>query len=447
MTREECILGIREEAEGLSDFGGFPLDIFPKKIRQIVSDMARNCGYIPDFLSAGIIAAASVAIGNSRRIRIRGNWSVNPMLYMVFVGRPGLGKTPPLNAAFKAIYDLDKRRHSQFLDELAAWEGTRKTDRTEPRPVYRQTIVSDFTPEALTNVHWHNPRGVVIVCDEISELFNSASRYNSSPFVTQMLTAWSGGQLRYNRVSQDFPMIISNPFIGVVGSMQTQVFNRFLKSGGCRENGFLDRLMVVYPTDTKVRRWSRDDDPEVSDKSQECLDGIMDKLLCLEYDSAHPICLEFSPDAKEALYAWNDCNIEANNNARSEMEVDSRLDKLVTHVARCSLILQGLAWACGEAEFGEVELSSVEAATRFSDYLQDCYHRLMEAVSEEPLPSDSTRMRELFELVGDSFSTADALAGASMLDIPERTAKRWLAQGVEQGRLAKVEHGRYAVKK
>lgn len=41
------------------------------------------------------------------------------------------------------------------------------------------TVVSDLTPEAMMRVHYNNPRGIVIVADEILALFNSVKRYSN----------------------------------------------------------------------------------------------------------------------------------------------------------------------------------------------------------------------------------------------------------------------------
>lgn len=64
----------------------------------------------------------AAAIGNSYQINIRNEWKDSPSLYMMLIGRPGLGKTPPLNFLYKPISDLDDRLDEKYSEELEKFE-------------------------------------------------------------------------------------------------------------------------------------------------------------------------------------------------------------------------------------------------------------------------------------------------------------------------------------
>ncbi|MCC8036909.1 MAG: DUF3987 domain-containing protein [Bacteroidales bacterium] len=192
MIAEMVMNGLRRDAAQLD---GFPLEVFPQKVQSIVLDWHAQDDYPPEFSASAMLSAASTAIGNSYHIHIRGGWVNNPSLFMVLVGPPSLGKTPPLQAAFAPIQRLD-------IESIARYCKARE-EGVEKKPVLAQVILDDFTPEAMIKVHSDNPKGVVVKVDEFMGMINTVNRYNSSNLIELLLTAFSGAALKKVRVSDD----------------------------------------------------------------------------------------------------------------------------------------------------------------------------------------------------------------------------------------------------
>lgn len=85
---------LRLEVESIPETG-LPLDAFPDKYRRLSSTLP-DTKFNVEYTASIILSAVATAIGNSCHIRIKGEWKTCPSLYMMLVGRPGLGKTPPL---------------------------------------------------------------------------------------------------------------------------------------------------------------------------------------------------------------------------------------------------------------------------------------------------------------------------------------------------------------
>lgn len=83
-------------------------------MQQMILDLARTENYSIEFTVTSLISAMAAAVGNSCYIRIKGNWITSPILYVILVGRPGVGKTPPLNFAYKPLHDIDTEEHHKF---------------------------------------------------------------------------------------------------------------------------------------------------------------------------------------------------------------------------------------------------------------------------------------------------------------------------------------------
>ena len=86
---------------------GFPLEVLPQAVQSVILDMATYENYKIEFIATAMLSAVSAALGGAYRIRIKGDWQSSGALYVILVGRPGLGKTPPLEAAYRPIRKRD----------------------------------------------------------------------------------------------------------------------------------------------------------------------------------------------------------------------------------------------------------------------------------------------------------------------------------------------------
>lgn len=159
--RLELCNRIRMEAEDI-ERTGFPLEVLPQAVQSVILDMATYENYKIEFIATAMLSAVSAALGGAYRIRIKGDWQSSGALYVILVGRPGLGKTPPLEAAYRPIRKRDYALFKVYETEMEAWKAAGENGK---KPVLKHTVVSDFTPESLLLTHHNNPRSVVILVD------------------------------------------------------------------------------------------------------------------------------------------------------------------------------------------------------------------------------------------------------------------------------------------
>lgn len=280
---------LRSEVERIPETG-LPLEVFPARIQELVLNLARYENFNVEYTASILLSAVATAIGNSYRIRIKGEWKTSPSIYMMLVGRPGLGKTPPLGFLYRPIREYDDRMYEKYNEEWNAYEkalassGNRRGGAAEECTLLRKpqlvtTVISDFTPEAMMSIHQHNPRGIALVVDEIRALFNSVKRYNNrNNLIEDLLTAYSGQPLKVIRKSEARPILIKNPCINIIGSVQTNLLPEIFRAE-YMANGLLDRFLFVYPKDRRISGWKRDDGtiarPDLVGQWQEVLDRIV----------------------------------------------------------------------------------------------------------------------------------------------------------------------------
>lgn len=182
-----------------AQIGSFPLDAFPVQMQRLVLDLVRQENYPLDFTVVAMLSAAASAIGNACQIRVKGRWITSPILYVILVGNPGAGKTPPLDFAYTPLQERDARRYAQHMEKLKEYERNKGNEKEAEKPLLIRSLISDFTPEAMIHAHHANLRGITIYVDEIMCMFGSMNRYAQGQLAEQLLTAHSAKPLNVSR--------------------------------------------------------------------------------------------------------------------------------------------------------------------------------------------------------------------------------------------------------
>ena len=439
---------VMSEVQGIKDTG-FPLDAFPERVQTIILDMVRYENFKVEYLAPAMLSAVSSALGGTYYVRVKGQWITNAALYIIMVGRPGLGKTPPLEAAFCPIRWNDNAKIEKFKADMAAYQNAAKESKSDcgmEKPVLSRTLVSDFTPEALLYAHHNSPRGVTILVDEIMGMFNSANRYNKGQLIEQLLSAWSNSAIDVTRVSNPIPIHIENPCINMVGTTQTRRVHELLKKG-YEDNGLLDRILFVMPKSYLVPRWTESEEEDTGSNPASAWrtwEAIMEKVFSLDYEVNDegniPHLIGMEAEAKRVFFNWHNNTIERINAIRDENLVESRPMKSPVQVARLALILQVLFYACGESRLQFVTTAAIEGAIRLNDYFEGSYRRIREYVANDACDEPSL---ELLSLLKNSFTTAEALDAGRQLKVTERTVMNYLKELAKNRLIHKVRQGVY----
>ena len=444
---------IRMEFEGVFE-NKIPLDAFPVKIQDMILALSRQENYSIEYMMASLLITVSTAIGNAVNIRIRGGWISNPALYMILVGRPGMGKTPPLDFAFRPIRKHDAKIIKQFKLDMEHYNslvenGKAKKDNSSPlpdKPILRRTIISDFTPEALMRALDDNQRGIVVYVDEIMGMFNAVNQYSKGQLIEQLLTAFSGKPLDISRCSMPIPIHIEHPFINIVGTMQTTRMHELIEKG-YKDNGLIDRIIFVYPSSQEISDWQLDEDSSSAsfDKYSAMWESIINKVISLPFTETEDNgltqkILDFSSEAKAFFTNWRNEAIRAVNQIQDDGLVDSRVIKAPMITARLALVLQILRWACDEVHKDFVDIDSAKSAIALSEYFENCYVNIQKYMLRE---SVEPQKRELLDCLSANFTTADALQAGKEVGLSERSVMYSLVNLATNKIIKKVKRGEY----
>ena len=418
----------------LNNENPFPLTVFPEKIQEIVKAATKGLDFSVDFLASSMIYATSVSIGNTYCIQVKNGWKESAVVYMALVGLPGVNKSHPLSFAIQPLLNHDEQTHFVYQEKLKEFQNTIKSKKqkhddevnTLIKPIWKKFILSDFTPEALGEVHRFNERGLGVYVDELAGWFKNFNRYNNGSEMEFWLSSWSGTRINIDRKSSD-PICIRMPFISVAGTIQNGVLSQLCKVGNS-QNGFMDRILFAFPDNVKKSYWSDTElNPIVMQSWEDILSRVMRLEMAGDNEGLHARILKLTADARNFLYEWQIMNTDRINQSNNHA-TQGIYSKLEIYAIRFSLILQILMWATESGSNESISLEAVVGATRLVEYFGKSALKVNAKISN-PLEKYSSDFQFLFHSLPIKFSTQTALIllKKSGIKMSERTMMRFIS--------------------
>ena len=417
----------------------FPVEVFPLAVQQIITATNENLNFPIDFIGASMLYAVSVAVGNTHRVEVKRGWLESSVLYLAIVARAGTNKSHPLSFALQPIVEQDKKTYRQYEQQRQEYEKAvtlSKKEREqqaidEPvKPVWQKFLLSDFTPEALAEVHKFNKRGIGVYVDELAGWFKNFNRYNKGSEMEFWLSAWSGKPINIDRKTGE-PVFIPLPFISVAGTIQNGILNELAKESRT-QNGFIDRILFVIPDNIQKPYWS---ETELSPVIIENWQGIISSLLSLSITNddtlnPSPEILKFTPEAKRILFEWQKGNTDQSNDAKNEA-VSGIYSKLEMYAVRLALILEMMRFACNESDKQAVSVEAINGALKLVEYFKKSAIKVHSIISNfnplDQLPADK---RKFYEALPEIFQRKDGLQIAENFGITRPTYDRFLTDKI-----------------
>jgi hypothetical protein len=264
-----------QDLADLPDPEEFPIAALPITLRQFVREAAASVGCPVDYVGLSALAAASAAIGDTRRIALKKDWTEGAAIFGMIVGGPASKKSPAMNLALRPVRERQmalkteyERQKEEYKVAYANYANALKDDpdaREPDKPTLRRTYADDTTVERLADILKENRRGLLIIKDELSAWLGSMNQYKQGGKGADRqfwLSAHTNQPVSVDRKSLEEPVIVARPFVSIVGGIQPEVLPDFGKDRG---DGLIDRFTPVYPK-PQIGRWT---DDEISDHVRE----------------------------------------------------------------------------------------------------------------------------------------------------------------------------------
>lgn len=363
----------------------FPVDALPVSMMTFCLETARSLEVEPEMVIVPALVCAGAAIGNSRCLQLKADYRESALLWAAVVARPGSVKTAAVLAAADPLRQHERKLDAEneyarraFDKDLANWAEARPKDRqdlglTKPDdPISKRAVIRSSTMEELAYILHDNPRGLLMLQDEMSGWVASMNQYKSKGDDRQnFLSIWSSVEMSVDRRgTHGHPLRVWRPFVSVTGGIQPDML-RLLRPEKGLDDGFIDRILFAWPSQ-RVRRWT---EATVDEYVRTQYGTTTMRLLSLlpevdQFGFERPSNVQLSETGR---YAW----VDLYNRHHAEMasaDFDQRAHgafaKLDAYAARLTLILHLWRRAADEASDDEVDVESVENAWRIADYFK-----------------------------------------------------------------------------
>lgn len=426
--------------EGLAPVAPFDYAMLPERLRPWVQDVADRMQCPPDFVAVPMVAAAGNLIGRRCAIRPQAmsDWQEFPNLWGCIVGRPGMMKSPAMMAALAPVVRLEARALEEWQGAQATWKAeaeiakaraeARKAEATkvlrknpnalvdvasftapdeEEAPILRRYTVASATVEALAEKLIENPRGLLVVRDELPGWLAGLDREDAAELRAFLMTGWNGKDgWTFDRIARGHRRVPA-VCLGVIGGAQPGPLGEYLRAamrGGASDDGMLARFGLLVWPETGSTWKNVDRYPDGPAKASafsvfEDLDALDPPSRGAEVEAADDApFLRFDAEALEAFTTW-----------RTEFEAGLRTGDLFpaleSHLAKYRKLVPALAltFHLADGHAGPVGFASTLRALHWAAYLQTharrCYgvaqscdadtaRRILERIRKGDLPRD-----------------------------------------------------------
>ena len=259
----------------LADTLSLPIDGLSVEAQAIIQGYSDGYQCNRDFITASIFTAVSTAIGK-RICSYDGRYKNYFPFFICLVAPSGSNKTTPMREVLRPLTNRNAANYEVFREAMKKYDTEVKAGKENAdKPVYRQLIISDSTPESRVKALSENPN-VLLVSDEIATMLYNMNRYNKSGEVPQLISIWSVDDIIINRKSET-ALLLKEPCLSIIGGTQPDVLVNTFGSDYFMSSGFNQRWLFVYPDDIPPAMYSESKvSKEVSDAWSEYINGLLD---------------------------------------------------------------------------------------------------------------------------------------------------------------------------
>jgi hypothetical protein len=443
---------LRQEVPGL------PESLLPTPLRPWIVDEAERLGSCLEFIAVPAIIGAGSLLGRNLTIhpKARDRWTVVPNLWGCVIGRPSTMKSPSAAAAhsplrrlagdaleeFRAARAVSKARVDILLAQRAAllkkaaksavseeFEGQicdldLKIAAAELAARRRRLIVNDATVEALVEILAQNPRGVLVLRDELAGFLRMLERDGHEadrPFYIEAYEGGVMGDFESDRISRGNIRSVG-PCVSIFGAIQPGRIDRYVRgavAGRAEADGFLQRFQLTVWPDAPGEGRGVDREPSKQAFAEvfrvfRVLDlGTSRTFASVIEDGSLPY-LHFDAEAQGIFNTW----FEEHHRAVRAPELEKtpafeeHLVKGRKMVPALALIFHALDVAAGIAQAGPVSATALDLAVNWGDFLRTHAEKLYAVELRENVAAAHALASKLEEQA--------VLDGMTVNDIAER---------------------------
>jgi hypothetical protein len=392
---------------GLAPAPPFPVDALPAVARNLVTEAADALDGPADYVGHAALAVAGAAAGAAVELEVKPGWRERACFYAALVGTSGNSKTPSLQLVARPVYAAQEALHVAYEQDLREFEGERRAwiargrQGDEPRrPLLPRLHSSDVTTACVAQLLVENPRGLLVLRDELCGWLSSLGEYHrgASGDRQRWLSIWSGDPVAVDRCGAPAPRMMYRPFVAVLGGMVPTDLRHFLATRRGRganalgdDDGLMARFTFSFPDSRQVGAFHT---RSVLGATLAAWANVLQRLrrvpmLGAQGGALRPNIVQFAPAGLEVFADY--CNRLAKELNGEDFPEELRAAWLKSRSQGARLALAVHLLRCAEAATAddglaidsEVDAASMAAAVRLGDYFRGMYRRVVSSATDD----------------------------------------------------------------
>jgi len=411
-----------DEAEDLI----FPTEAMPGVLRPFISETASDLQVPPDLIAVPMLPALASAIGGFVKVQVTPRWSERPILFTCVIAPSGEGKSPAQEKAVDPIYKkqeeeekLHKIKKMESDEIWNSWNERKKifiksnngkSEFPDPEPKklnkeYPTLWLGDTTKEALAALHQKNPRGIMIILDELTSLMNSMNQYkggrgNDREF---WLTLWSGKPYRFGRKGDragDGLEVIggAKTCINITGAMPPCKLPLLIgDKPGESTDGFAQRFLLSFPDCCPRFLEYRDFYDESLDKNYK---DLFDELYKFGTPFNKETIFTLTPEAKKYFKDLQHGFERERTKENFPAVLRETWAKLTTYTLRIALVMHVVKKVSTDTDGFEIDAESMDSAIALTYYFKAHAKKVYrEAIRMRNGGAESDNFRKIINII------------------------------------------------
>jgi len=399
----------------------FDYALLPETLQPWIKDISERMQCPPDFVAVAVMTAMAAVIGRKVGIRPqeKTDWTVVCNLWGLVVGRPGVLKSPALEAGLAPLKRLIAKANDFFLiafenhkiDEIAAKikkeagekrakELLRKNSDADLSavlavgevdvPTLKRYQANDSTPASLGELLRQNPNGLLVFRDELVSLLKGLDREGQEEGRGFYLTAWNGDSpYTFDRIGRGLNLRIPALCLSIIGGTQPGRLSEYIRNavqGGAADDGLIQRFgLIVWPDVSgpwkNVDRWPDKDAKNRAFEVFDRLDSLDPNSIGAEQDKdidGNPEGIPFLRFSKEGAELFLEWRTALEGKLREDLHpaLESHFAKYRKLIPSISLILH-----LADGGIGPVSGTTTLKALAWGEYLETHAQRAYSSVS------------------------------------------------------------------
>lgn len=436
-------------------FQPFPIEALPKAVADFVTASAKAIGCDPSFVALPLLVGFASAIGNSRRVQLKRGWTEPAILWGAIIGESGSTKSPALELALRAVRqrqdqmmkahreasDQWQRDNEIFEAQKTAWKreaASHPETASDPPaapepPTCERCWTDDATIEALAKLLQDNPRGLLLIRDELAGWLNF-DRYSANGKggeAAKWLEVFGGRPLLVDRKTSA-TIYVPQAAVSIIGGIQPGILARYVGQEH-RDNGLLARLLLTMPP-RRAKVWTEADiDPKAEASIASIFEGLHGMTPALNAEGEQrPAIVMLTAEGKRAwIEFYDEHNAEAANLSGDLAAAWAKLEGYAARLALVHHLIRQVSPENGEAVGEGIDAVSIAAGVKLSRWFALEARRVYAVLGEDDDARQRRQSVEVIERKGGAVTVRDWQRSRSIRKSEDAEAE--LAQLVTAG--------------